>query len=90
MEDQAQVLLTEENRAIDAVALVDNGIRARWPRDEHLHLMFAAPRCEGSALVLRFSGSHLRSNATGSASGFVGVLRIRSSQDQQITVAPER
>lgn len=89
MEDQAQVLLTEQNSAIDAVALVDKGIRARWPRDEHLHLMFGTPRCEGSAVVVRFSGSHLRANASGSATGFVGVLGIGSAKDQQVVVRPE-
>jgi hypothetical protein len=90
LEDQAQVLLTEENRAIDAVQLVDQGIRARWPRHEHLHLTFGTPRCERSAVVLPFSGSHLRAKANGSASGFVGVLRVKGARDQQVTVEPDR
>jgi hypothetical protein len=88
-EDQAQVLLTEENRAIDAVHLVDQGIQARWPHHEHLHLVFDAPRCEGGAIVLSFSGSHLLANSSGSASALVGVLRIRSSQDHQVELGTE-
>lgn len=89
VEDQAQVLLTDKNRAINAVQLVDQGIRARWPVHEHLHLMFGAARCGQSALVLPVSGSHLRAGASGSASGFVGVLRIRSGRGQQVQLKPE-
>lgn len=89
-EDQGQVLFTEENRAVDAVRLVDQGIRARWPRHEHLHLTFGAPRCEGTALVLPFSGSHMQANTNGSASGLAGELRMRSVQDQKVTVQPKR
>jgi hypothetical protein len=90
MEDQAQVLLTEENRVIDAVRLVDQGIHARWPGHQHLHLTFGTPRCERSEVVLPFSGSHMEAKASGPASAFVGVLRIRSAHDQKVTVEPER
>jgi hypothetical protein len=87
-EDQGQVLLTDESRAVDAVRLVDQSIRARWPHHEHLHLTFDTPRCEGTALVLPFSGSHMLAKTNGSASGFAGELRIRSVQDQRVTVRP--
>jgi hypothetical protein len=89
-EDQAQVLFTNDNRAIDLVRLVDQGVRTRWSRHEHLRLTFGTPRCEGSTVVLPLSGSHIRVNTTGSASGFAGTLRIRSGQDQQITIGQER
>ncbi|MBQ1561864.1 MULTISPECIES: hypothetical protein [Caulobacter] len=90
IEDQGRVLLTEENRAVDAVRLVDQSIRTRWPRHEHLHLTFGAPRCDGIALVLPFSGSHMQAGTNGSAAGFAGEIRVRNANDQQVTVQPKR
>ncbi|PZR35178.1 MAG: hypothetical protein DI526_08010 [Caulobacter segnis] len=89
-EDQGQVFFTEESRAVDAVRLVDQSIRTRWPRHEHLNLTFGAPRCEGAALVLPLSGSHMRANADGPASGFTGEIRMRSARDLRVTVRPKR
>jgi hypothetical protein len=89
-EDQAQVLFTGENRAVDVVALVDAAVRAKWPRHEYLHLSFGAPSCEGAAMVLPVSGSHLLADSTGSATGFAGELRITDPRDHPVRLEAER
>ncbi|MFT4254514.1 MAG: hypothetical protein QM608_18765 [Caulobacter sp.] len=89
-EDQAQVLFTGENRVTDVVALVDAAVGARWPRHEHLHLSFGAPRCVDGAMVLPVSGSHLLADSTGSASGFSGELRIAGPDDHSVRLEAER
>lgn len=81
VEDQGQVLFTEQNRAIDLVKLVDFAVRARWPGHEHLHLQFGVASCEGDSVVLPVTGSHLQAKAGGSAIGFRGAINVRSLSD---------
>jgi hypothetical protein len=86
IEDQAQVLFTDDNRAIDLVPLVDRAIRKKWPDHEHLHLQFGTASCEGESLVMTFSGSHIKSNSTGSAGGLRGVVRIDAPDKYSVSL----
>ncbi len=86
IEDQAQVLFTDQNRAIDLVKLVDLALRRRWPGHEHLHLQFGAASCDGDSLKLRVTGSHLKAKTEGSASSFKGLIQIRSPSNHRITL----
>lgn len=86
IEDQAQVLFTEQSKAIDLVSLVDLAIRARWPGHEHLHLQFGAVTCDSDSLLVAVSGSHLKASSTGTAVGFHGHVRVRSLNDHQVKI----
>jgi len=88
VEDQAQVLFTEADRASDLVWLVDEGIRAQWPGHEHLHLRFRPASCDETTLVVPFSGSHMKANASGPAAGMEGALRIGGPNEQRVSVRP--
>jgi hypothetical protein len=86
IEDRAQVLFTEENRAIDLMPFVDRAVGERWPGHVHLHLRFGAATCDGDSLELPFSGSHLKANTSGSAAGLRGLVRIMAPKDIRVSV----
>jgi hypothetical protein len=88
VEDQAQILFTELNQATDLARLVNKGIRARWPGHDYLHLRFGSAACDGTTLILPFSGSHMKVNSMGSAAAMVGALRIIAPNDRRVSVGP--
>ena len=87
VEDQAKVLFTEPHEAIlDLVPLVDQAIGSRWVAESHVHLIFGPVTCEGSSMVIQFSGSRLKIGASGSTVGMAGQIRVASATDFTVSV----
>jgi hypothetical protein len=90
VEDQAQILFAEPHEAmLDLVPLVDQAIDSRWPAESHVHLIFGPVTCEGSLMVVQFSGSHLMTGASGSTEGMVGQIRLASATEFAVSVEAE-
>ncbi len=86
IEDQAKVLFTDADRAVDLTQLVDGAINRRWPGHVHLHLLFGTMSCDGGALVVPFSGSHLKADSDGSAATVNGLVRVTSPGESRVSV----
>jgi hypothetical protein len=87
--DEAQVLFAAADRTLDVTSLIDDEVARRWPEREVLHLRFQPPTCEASTLVVRYSGSHVKSDG-GPASGMKGEVRISGPASHTLTLKPDR
>jgi len=89
VQDQAQVLFAQPDRALDVARLIDDEVARRWPGREVLRLTFERPSCGAKGLVVKVSGSHVAGEG-GSAVDIVGEVHIAGPTDHALTLSQVR